>query len=93
MWLMLQQDIPNDYVVGTGKDHSVRDFCEIAFDYLDLDYQDYVIEAPEFYRPVEDNCLIADSSKAREELNWKTTIKFRGLGELMVENDLDCLSG
>jgi len=93
MWLMLQQDKPDDYVVGTGKDHSVRDFCEAAFNYLDLDYQDYVVEAPEFYRPVEDNCLIADSSKAREELNWKTTIRFRGLVELMVENDLNSLSG
>lgn len=93
MWLMLQQDKPDDYVIGTGKDHSVRDFCEVAFNYLDLDYQDYAIKAPEFYRPVEDNCLIADSSKAREELNWKTTIKFRGLVELMVENDLNSLSG
>ena len=92
MWLMLQQDKPDDYVIGTGKDHSVRDFCEIAFDCLDLDYQEYVIEAPEFYRPVEDNLLVANCGKAREELPWEATINFRDLVELMVENDLKILS-
>lgn len=92
IWLMLQQDEPDDYVVGTGKDYSVRDFCEVAFSYLDLDYQDYVVEAPEFYRPIEDNLLIGDSSKARDKLNWKTTIDFKSLVELMVDYDLNYLS-
>lgn len=92
MWLMLQQEKPDDYVIGTGIDHSVREFCKVAFEYLDLDYRKFVEVAPKFYRPVEDKCLIADYQKARKELKWDNTINFRGLVELMVENDLRILS-
>jgi len=87
MWLMMQHDKPDDYVLGSGKTHSVKQFLEIAFGLIGLDYQDYVVIDPKFYRPVDVNLLHADTSKAERVLGWKPKI---GIGELvdrMVEND------
>ena len=89
MWLMLQQDKPDDYVIGTGETHSVREFCEIAFNYVGLDYRDYVVQDPRFYRPAEVDLLVADPSKAHRVLGWQPTISFQELVELMVRSDLE----
>jgi GDPmannose 4,6-dehydratase len=89
MWLMLQQDEPDDYVIATGETHSVREFCEIAFAHLGLDYRDFVFEDPQFYRPAEVNLLIGDATKAREKLGWKPETSFRQLVERMVDADLE----
>ncbi len=88
MWLMLQAETPNDYVVGTAETHAVREFCEIAFDYAGLNYEDYVIHDPRFYRPAEVDLLISDPTRARKELGWKPKVGFRELVEMMVEADL-----
>jgi len=88
MWLMLQQDKPNNYVVGTAETHSVREFCEIAFGCVGLNYQDYVIQDPHFYRPAEVDLLVSDPSKARKVLGWHQKIGFEELVEMMVEADL-----
>jgi GDPmannose 4,6-dehydratase len=85
MWLMLQQDEPTDYVIGTGETHTVREFCEIAFSCLDLDYRDYVKTVPEFYRPREEKPLVSDFSKARERLGWTPGCSFKELIEKMIE--------
>lgn len=92
MWMMLQQPEPVDFVVGTGETHSVREFCEIAFGTVGLNYEDYVVQDPKFYRPAEVDLLVSDPSKANNELGWKPTIDFEGLVKLMVEADLDLLS-
>ncbi|HEV7482164.1 MAG TPA: GDP-mannose 4,6-dehydratase [Solirubrobacterales bacterium] len=91
MWRMLQQDEPEDFVVGTGADNSVRDLVEIAFGYLDLDPSDYVREDPKFMRPAEVDLLIADPSKARERLGWQPSVDFEQLVKLMVDADLELL--
>jgi GDPmannose 4,6-dehydratase len=88
MWLMLQQDEPEDYVIGTGETKSVRDFCESAFGHVGLNYQDYVVQDPMFYRPAEVDLLVSDPSKAREKLGWVPTVGFEELVSLMVEADL-----
>ncbi|MGD8623493.1 MAG: GDP-mannose 4,6-dehydratase [Anaerolineae bacterium] len=88
MWLMLQQDQPDDYVVGTGETHAVRELCQVAFDCLDLDWQEYVKVDPEFYRPAEVDLLVSDPSKAREKLGWQPDVSFEGLVEMMVDADL-----
>ena len=88
MWRMLTQDAPDDYVVGTGETHSVREFCELAFGYLDLDYQDYVIQDPRFYRPAEVDLLVSDPSHARNKLGWTPNVSFKGLVEMMVDSDM-----
>ena len=88
MWLMLQQDKPDNYVVGTAETHSVREFCEIAFGCVGLNYQDYVIQDPHFYRPAEVDPLVSDPSKARKVLGWHQKIGFEELVEMMVEADL-----
>lgn len=87
MWLMLQQEDPDDYVVGTGETHSVREFCEIAFRALDLDYLKYVKVTEDLYRPDENKQLVADYSKIQNELKWKPSISFTDLVELMVDHD------
>jgi GDPmannose 4,6-dehydratase len=92
MWKMLQQDKAEDYVVGTGIAHSVREFCQIAFDALDLDYQDYVIEDPSFYRPVERVQLVADPSYAKSKLGWEPEVDFEGLVRMMVAADMEALA-
>ncbi len=88
MWKMLQQEKPDDYVVGTGQAHSVREFCEQAFGYVGLNYQDYVVQDQRFIRPSEVDRLIADPSKARKELGWVPRVGFKDLVEMMVEADL-----
>ena len=89
---MLQQPEADDYVVATGETHSVREFCELAFKQVNLDYQDYVRIDKRFYRPAEVDLLVGDASKAREKLGWSPKQGFRELVEEMVEADLDFLS-
>jgi GDPmannose 4,6-dehydratase len=89
MWLMLQQDKPNDYVICSGETHSVKEFAELAFAVVDLNYQDYVVIDDEFFRPAEVNVLIGDASKAKAELGWKNQHSFHQLVEEMVKSDYD----
>ena len=91
MWLMLQQDEPDDYVVSTGETHSVRELCEVAFSYLGLNYEDYVVIDEKFYRPAEVDLLIGDASKAHTKLGWEPSVDFPGLIRLMVDADLEAL--
>ena len=91
MWLMLQQPSPDNYVVATEKTHSIREMCEAAFGYVDLDWQDYVVQDPRFMRPAEVDILIGDASKARRILGWEPRIGFTEMVELMVESDLALL--
>jgi GDPmannose 4,6-dehydratase len=91
MWLMLQQDQPDDYVVGTGQTHSIRELCEVAFSYLGLDWQNYVVVDPKLIRPADVELLIADPSKARRLLGWQPTISFEDLIHMMVDADLASL--
>ncbi|ALS29716.1 GDP-mannose 4,6-dehydratase [Paenibacillus sp. 32O-W] len=88
MWLMLQQDEPDDYVIATGEMHSVRELLEIAFSYVGLDYRDYVVIDPEFVRPAEVDLLLGDCSKAKEKLGWSLDVGFRELVHMMVDADL-----
>jgi GDPmannose 4,6-dehydratase len=91
MWLMLQQDHPDDYVVGTGKTHAVRELCQVAFAYLGLDWEQHVVVDPRFYRPAEVDLLVSDPSKARRALGWEPKTDFRGLIQMMVSADLELL--
>jgi GDPmannose 4,6-dehydratase len=91
MWRMLQQDQPQDYVVGSGETHSVRELVELAFGRVGLDYRDYVVSDPRFYRPAEVDVLLADPAKARRELNWRPTVDFPELVGMMVDADLERL--
>ncbi len=88
MWLMLQQDNPEDYVVGTGETHSVRELCEVAFDHVGLDWERYVVADRQFYRPAEVDLLVSDPSKARQNLGWQPTVTFEGLVRMMVDADM-----
>ncbi|MBF0454299.1 MAG: GDP-mannose 4,6-dehydratase [Magnetococcales bacterium] len=92
MWLMLQKDKPGDYVISSGTAYSVRDFCQKAFDLLDLNYKDYVVTNPKFFRPAEIDILLGDNSKARRELEWEPTVTLDELIQEMVEHDLQRLS-
>ncbi len=91
MWMMLQQETPGDFVIGSGETHSVREFCEIAFGCVGLDYRDYVVQDPKFYRPAEVDLLISDPAKANKVLGWEPSVTFRGLVEMMVQADLQQL--
>ena len=91
MWLMMQQDTPADYVVSTEETHSVKELVEIAFGYLDLDWEEFVRIDPRFVRPAEVDLLLGDSAKARKELGWSPTVPFKELIELMVDADMDLL--
>jgi GDPmannose 4,6-dehydratase len=93
MWLMLQQDEPGDYVVSTGETHSVREFCELAFGRVDLDYADYVVQDDKFFRPAEVDLLVGDASKAHAVLGWKPKTSFADLVAMMVDADIELLSG
>jgi len=93
MWLMLQQDEPDDYVIATGRTHSVRELCEIAFGYLDLDWQKYVVSDPQFMRPAEVDLLVGDASKAHAKLGWEPTYTFEQLIKMMVDADMQALQG
>jgi len=88
MWLMLQQDEPDDYVVATGAQHSVQDFCELAFRHLGLNWQDHVVTDPQYLRPAEVWELVGDAAKARTVLGWEPTVSFPELVAVMVEADL-----
>ncbi len=88
MWLMLQQDEPDDYVIATGETHSVREFLEETFNYLGLDWRDHVKIDPKYFRPTEVDSLAGDSSKARKKLGWKPKVRFKELVKLMVDADL-----
>ncbi|MEW5822116.1 MAG: GDP-mannose 4,6-dehydratase [Cyanobacteriota bacterium] len=88
MWLMLQQDTPDDYVVATGETHSVKEFLEEAFSYVNLEWQKYVEIDPRYFRPTEVDMLVGDYSKAKEKLGWKPKVKFNELVRIMVNADL-----
>lgn len=89
MWLMLQQETPEDYVIATGIEHSVRDCVEIAFDHVGIDWKNCVETAPQFVRPVDLYRLVGDASKARSQLGWSPTVTFEEMIQLMVDNDLE----
>jgi GDPmannose 4,6-dehydratase len=89
MWLMLQREKPDDYVVATGENHSVREFLEEAFSYAGLDWQEYVKVDPKYFRPAEVDRLLGNPAKAQEALGWKTRIGFRELVRLMVDADME----
>ena len=88
MWLMLQQERPDDFVVGTGEAHTVREFVELAFAHAGLDWKEYVEVDPRYFRPAEVDYLCADASKARRVLGWEPTVTFDELVRIMVEADM-----
>jgi len=91
MWLMLQQPEPDDYVIATGETHSIRELCEEAFGYVDLDWREYVVQDPRFMRPAEVDLLVGDASKAGRVLKWEPQVTFRELVRMMVDADLALL--
>ena len=93
MWLMLQQEQPSDFVIATGQPHSVRDFAELAFERVGLDWERHAVSDPLFLRPAEVDHLVGDASRARQELGWEPKTSFRELVELMIDADLARLSG
>jgi GDPmannose 4,6-dehydratase len=88
MWLMLQQERPDDYVIATGETHSVREFLQEAFDYAGLSWQDHVVVDPKYFRPAEVDLLLGDAGKARTQLGWKPRVTFKELVRLMVDADM-----
>ena len=93
MWLMLQQETPDDYVICSGMTHSVREFCDLAFSHLDLNYEEHVVVDERFFRPAEVDLLVGDYSKAKKILNWKPVTSFEDLVAMMVDADLALLQG
>ena len=93
MWRMLQQDTPEDFVIATGKTHSVKEFLEIAFDHVNLHWQDYVVQDPRFMRPAEVDQLVGDAGKAKRILDWEPSVRFEELVRMMVDADMDLLQG
>jgi len=89
MWMMLQQDAPDDYVVGTGEAHSVKEFLAETFAYAGLDWKEYVEIDPRYFRPTEAEFLLADSARAREKLGWEPKVTFRDLSKIMVDADME----
>ena len=88
MWLMLQQDLPSDFVIGTGIEHSVEEFANIAFSHVGLNYKDFIVKDENLFRPAEVDSLIADYSKANKLLGWKPSLSFKDLAIMMVDNDM-----
>ena len=88
MWMMLQHDSPDDWVLATGETHTVKDFLEKAFAYVNLNWEDYVTTSEEYYRPNEVNYLLGDPSKAKKELNWNPEVSFEELVKMMIESDV-----
>ena len=88
MWMMMQHDTPDDWVLATGKTQTVREFAEAAFKYVDLNWEDYVITSEKYFRPNEVDYLLGDSTKARETLGWKPEVDFKELVKIMVEQDI-----
>jgi len=91
MWLMLQQDKPADYIIGTGETHSVEEFLVEAFNYVNLDYKEFIKIDSRYFRPTEVDVLLADASKARKELEWQPRIEFKELVKIMVDSDMELL--
>jgi len=89
MWLMLQQEQPDDYVVATGESHSVQELVELAFSHVGLDWREYVIVDPELKRPAEVDLLMGDASKAHRVLGWSPKVRFPELVRMMVDSDLE----
>ena len=89
MWLMLQHDKPDDYVIATGETHSVREFLEEVFGHLDLEWQKYVEIDPRYLRPTEVDCLLGDASKAKKVLKWEPKVNFKGLAQMMTDADME----
>jgi GDPmannose 4,6-dehydratase len=92
MWLMLQQDKPDDFVIATGVDRTIREFCEVAFACADLDWEQYVTIDERFLRPAEVEILRGDPAKAKRVLNWEPEVSFEEMVRLMVERDLELIS-
>jgi GDPmannose 4,6-dehydratase len=91
MWLMLQQETPDDYVIGTGEAHTVREFVELAFAHADMDWHEFVEIDPLYFRPSEVDFLCADASKARQVLGWEPAVTFNQLVNIMVDADINQL--
>src|SRR5262249_39450863 len=91
MWMMLQQEDPDNFVIGTGETHSVREFCEIAFGHVGLNYNEFVTQDERFYRPAEVDLLVSDPARAEKALGWKPSVGFKQLVTMMVEADLERL--
>jgi GDPmannose 4,6-dehydratase len=92
MWMMLKQEEPDDFVIATGEEHSVKECAEIAFDYAGLDMEQHVVIDPEFLRPAEVDHLVGDASKAKDKLGWEPRVSFRELIEMMVDADVERLT-
>jgi len=92
MWRMLQLDAPDSFVIGTGETHAVREFCEISFSHVDLDYKEFVVQDERFYRPAEVDLLISDPSKSRSVLGWEPAVSFKELVTMMVDADMKRLA-
>jgi len=88
-WLMLQQEVPDDYVIATGETHTVREFVEEAFDLLGLEWEKYIEIDPRYFRPTEVDALVGDASKAKKKLGWKPKTRFKELVRIMVEADME----
>ena len=88
MWTILQQDEPDDYVIATGETHSVREFLDEAFGYLELDWKEFVEIDPRYYRPNEVDLLLGNSTKARKQIGWEPRVRFRELVQMMIDSDL-----
>ncbi len=91
MWLMVQQDVPDNYVIATGETHSIREMCQVAFGHVGLDYEDYVVVDQRFVRPAEVDLLVGDPSKAGQKLGWEPQVSFTELIHMMVDADLAAL--
>jgi GDPmannose 4,6-dehydratase len=91
MWLMLQQDAPRDYVIGSGELHTVEEMCQIAFGHVGLDYRDHVRQDPRYFRQVEHYDLVADPTEAVQNLKWEREVDFESMIKLMVDSDLELL--
>lgn len=91
MWMMLQQETPDDFVIGTGETHSVREFCEEAFCHVGLDYKEFVVQDERFYRPAEVDLLVSNPGKARQVLGWEPSVDFKQLVKVMVDADMERL--
>jgi GDPmannose 4,6-dehydratase len=89
MWRMLQQDIPNDFVIATGETHSVREFCEVAFGHADLNWQDHVVIDERYFRPAEVDLLVGDATRSKEILGWTPNTSFHELVTMMVDADIE----
>ncbi|MCQ6274864.1 GDP-mannose 4,6-dehydratase [Bacillus sp. V3B] len=92
MWMMLQQDEPNDFVIATGETHSVKELVEVAFNYVDLDWEKYVVQDPKLIRPAEVDLLLGNPQKAKEKLGWKPEVSFEELVKMMIDSDLKKVS-